>query len=195
MDTIVLGAGIIGVSVAIHLAERGRSVLLIDRRGLGKRRPSEMPACFSERGIALHRFPQDLATILRHARNRSIDSHYHASALPLIGPFLRADRRHSRSTTYRRIQQAYEPLIARSIEEHALLVDKAGAAGLIRKDGWISGYRSAFAFDTAAEEADRIKQSSASITPSYQPLISPEWNQTFCSLWPAQFAGSRLGRR
>jgi len=30
-DVIVLGAGIIGVSTALHLQERGRTVLLVDR--------------------------------------------------------------------------------------------------------------------------------------------------------------------
>ncbi|MNT41877.1 Dihydroxy-acid dehydratase [compost metagenome] len=35
-DTIVLGAGIIGVSTAIHLARRGRSVVLVDRRTAGE---------------------------------------------------------------------------------------------------------------------------------------------------------------
>ena len=33
IDVIVLGAGIVGVSAAIHLQRRGRSVLLVDRRG------------------------------------------------------------------------------------------------------------------------------------------------------------------
>ncbi|MBD3805411.1 MAG: FAD-dependent oxidoreductase, partial [Thioclava sp.] len=32
-DAIVLGAGIVGVSTAIHLARRGRSVVLVDRQG------------------------------------------------------------------------------------------------------------------------------------------------------------------
>ena len=35
-DVIVLGAGIVGVSVAVHLQQRGRSVLLVDRRGAGR---------------------------------------------------------------------------------------------------------------------------------------------------------------
>ena len=35
-DVIVLGAGIVGVSVAVHLQQRGRSVLLVDRRGPGE---------------------------------------------------------------------------------------------------------------------------------------------------------------
>ena len=35
-DVVVLGAGIVGVSVAVHLQQRGRSVLLVDRRGPGE---------------------------------------------------------------------------------------------------------------------------------------------------------------
>ena len=35
-DAIVLGAGIVGTSVALHLAKRGLSVALVDRRGPGE---------------------------------------------------------------------------------------------------------------------------------------------------------------
>ena len=34
-DAIVLGAGIVGVSAALHLAKRGLAVALVDRRGAG----------------------------------------------------------------------------------------------------------------------------------------------------------------
>ena len=36
VDVIVLGAGMVGTSVALQLAERGRSVVLVDRRGIGE---------------------------------------------------------------------------------------------------------------------------------------------------------------
>ena len=35
-DAIVLGAGIVGVSAALHLAKRGLAVTLVDRRGPGE---------------------------------------------------------------------------------------------------------------------------------------------------------------
>ena len=35
-DAIVLGAGIVGTSIALHLAKRGLSVALIDRAGVGE---------------------------------------------------------------------------------------------------------------------------------------------------------------
>ena len=34
-DVIVLGAGIVGVSAALHLQDRGRRVALVDRRAPG----------------------------------------------------------------------------------------------------------------------------------------------------------------
>ncbi len=35
-DTIVLGAGIVGISVALHLQKAGRSILLVDKRAPGE---------------------------------------------------------------------------------------------------------------------------------------------------------------
>ena len=35
-DVIVLGAGMVGVSVALHLQKRGRDVVLVDRREPGE---------------------------------------------------------------------------------------------------------------------------------------------------------------
>ena len=35
-DAMVLGAGIVGTSIALHLARRGLSVALVDRRGVGE---------------------------------------------------------------------------------------------------------------------------------------------------------------
>ena len=42
-DVIVLGAGIVGVSVALHLQKRDRNVVLIDRQGQEKKRATAMP--------------------------------------------------------------------------------------------------------------------------------------------------------
>jgi glycine/D-amino acid oxidase-like deaminating enzyme len=42
-DVIVLGAGMVGVSVALHLQKRGRDVVLIDRREAGRKRATATP--------------------------------------------------------------------------------------------------------------------------------------------------------
>ena len=38
-DVIVVGAGAAGASAAFHLAQRGRSVLLLERQGPGRAKP------------------------------------------------------------------------------------------------------------------------------------------------------------
>ena len=38
-DVIVLGAGMVGVSAALHLQKRGRNAVLIDRHELPARKP------------------------------------------------------------------------------------------------------------------------------------------------------------
>ena len=57
-DAIVLGAGIVGISAALHLAKRGLAVALVDRRGAGRgdllrqrrdhRGQYAFPACVSD---------------------------------------------------------------------------------------------------------------------------------------------------
>ena len=43
-DVIVLGAGIVGTSIALHLAKRGLAVALVDRRGPGEETSYGKPA-------------------------------------------------------------------------------------------------------------------------------------------------------
>ena len=43
-DVVVLGAGIVGVSIAVHLQQRGRSVLLVDGAGRARKPPTAMRA-------------------------------------------------------------------------------------------------------------------------------------------------------
>jgi len=156
-DVLVLGAGIVGVSLALNLALRGRSVLLVDRRGPGEETSFGNAGLIQREGVVPYGFPQDLPTILRHGRNRSTDSAYHPRALPGLAPFLGRYWWHSRLSSHRRIQRLYEPLIRHSLAEHGVLIDKAGAGDLIRKDGWIKAFRTAPALEAALREAERIK--------------------------------------
>jgi D-amino-acid dehydrogenase len=155
-DALVLGAGIVGVSVAIHLAQRGRRVVLVDRREPGEETSFGNAGLIQREGVVPYGFPQDIRVLLRHAVNRNIDSSYHLSALPFIAGFLVRYWWHSRPASHRRIQRLYAPLIERSVDEHALLIGKARAEHLIRKDGWLKVFRTAEAFDAAAADADRL---------------------------------------
>jgi D-amino-acid dehydrogenase len=60
-DTIVLGAGIVGVCVAIHLQRRGRNVLLVDRREPGRETSYGNAGIIQREGVRPRAFPRELS--------------------------------------------------------------------------------------------------------------------------------------
>ena len=81
-DVVVLGAGIVGVSVALHLAKRGKSVVLVDRQGAGEGTSFGNAGLIQREGGAPHRFPQHMPTLLGYMQNRSIPMRFQWRALP-----------------------------------------------------------------------------------------------------------------
>lgn len=157
-DVAVLGAGMIGVCVALHLQMRGRAVVLIDRRGVAEETSFGNAGMIQREAVSPHAFPQDLTTILRYARNRSTDAYYHFSALPRVAPFLWRYWRHSRKKRHAEITRHYARLIAPCVAEHDALAAEAGASDLLRRAGWIRLYRTAAKLDTALADAQRWRQ-------------------------------------
>ena len=82
-DVVVLGAGMVGVSAALHLQARGRDAVLFDKHGEAGEETSYGNAGLIERASVFpYMFPRDLPHILRYAFNRSTEAHYHLDALP-----------------------------------------------------------------------------------------------------------------
>ena len=91
-DVIVLGAGIVGTSVALHLVKRGLSVALVDRGGVGEGTSYGNAGIIEGNTIFPPAFPSDWATLLRIALKRSPVANYHLTFLPQIAPWLAAFR-------------------------------------------------------------------------------------------------------
>ena len=64
-DVAVLGAGIIGVSAALHLQARGRSVVLVDRRGPGEETSHGNAGLIERASVVPYAFPRALPELLR----------------------------------------------------------------------------------------------------------------------------------
>ena len=60
-DVIVLGAGMVGISAALHLLKRGRSVVLLDRRGPAEETSYGNAGLIQREGIVPYMFPRDLS--------------------------------------------------------------------------------------------------------------------------------------
>ena len=161
-DVIVLGAGMVGVSCAVHLAKRGRSVVLVDRRGAGEETSFGNAGLIQREGVVPYPFPRDLATLLRIARNRSTDARYDPRALPKLLPFLARYWWNSAPERHAAIARAYAPLIEASLAEHDALAAESEAAPLIRREGWMMVFRSAGALEAALDQA-RIENQSFGI--------------------------------
>jgi D-amino-acid dehydrogenase len=157
-DVVVLGAGIVGVSVAVHLQKKGRSVLLVDRREPGFETSFGNAGLIQREAIYPYGFPQDFGVLVRYGINRAIDLHYHASALPVITPFLWKYWRNSGVTRHDAIARLYANLIERCVDEHEALIAEADAGQLVRRNGWIKIFRTTKARDENFADAERLKR-------------------------------------
>src|SRR5262249_37411919 len=140
-DAMVLGAGIVGTSIALHLARRGLHVALVDRRGPGEE-TSYGNAGVIGSTVYPASFPRRFSSLLQVALKRSTVANYHVGALPRVFPWLLTFR--AASTPERRAETArlMRPLMARAVVEHEALLAEAGAMRYLRRDGIITLYRS-----------------------------------------------------
>ncbi|MBC8748652.1 MULTISPECIES: NAD(P)/FAD-dependent oxidoreductase [Paraburkholderia] len=146
-DTVVLGAGIVGVCVAVHLQKRGRAVALIDRKQPGNETSFGNAGLIQREGVYPYAFPRGLGTLLRYARNQSPDVRYHADAILQVAPFLWRYWRNSHPAKHAEIAKSYATLIEHCVSEHRALAADAGASALLRPIGWIKVFRHAAARD------------------------------------------------
>ncbi|SAL54439.1 FAD dependent oxidoreductase [Caballeronia udeis] len=154
-DTIVLGAGIVGVSVAAHLQKRGRSVALVDLRQPGYETSFGNAGLIQREGVYPYAFPRGLRTLLRYARNQSPDIRYHPNVMFKLAPFLWKYWRNSRPRTHAAIARTYATLIEHCVTEHRALAQEAGASELLRPIGWMKVFRSAAQQDQETHLAER----------------------------------------
>ena len=76
-DVLVLGAGMVGTSAALHLQKLGRDVILVDRRAHAGEETSYGNAGLIEcASVFPYMFPRDVSQILQYALNRSPQVRY-----------------------------------------------------------------------------------------------------------------------
>ena len=157
-DIVVLGAGIVGLCVALHLQKRGRAVALVDRRGVAEETSFGNAGLIQREGVFPYGFPHDFGALARYALNRTIDAHYHPSALAKLAPFLWQYWQHSRPGRHAEVARVYAKLIEHCVSEHEAMVAEAGAGDLIVRGGWMKVYRSARERDLRFAEAEGWKK-------------------------------------
>jgi len=157
-NVVVLGAGIVGICVALHLQKRGRETVLVDRRGAAEETSFGNAGLIQREGVYPYGFPHDFGALLRYGLNRTIDAHYHPSALLRITPFLWKYWHHSRPARHAEVARRYSKLIEHCVSEHQALAVEADASGFLRPSGWMKVFRTARERDRRFAEAERWRQ-------------------------------------
>lgn len=140
-DAIVLGAGIVGITLALQLQLRGRRILLIDRQPPGIATSFGNAGLIERSSVFPYAFPRDWRTLMDYALQRKSAAHYHARALPSLLPWLLRYWSHSSPQRYPAAITGALPLIAHCWSEHEPLIEAAGARALVNEHGWIKLYR------------------------------------------------------
>jgi D-amino-acid dehydrogenase len=157
-DVIVLGAGMVGVSVALHLQKRGRDVVLIDRRAAGEETSYGNSGLIQREGVIPYTFPREFGAVLSYAMNHRSDVTYHLSALPRLAPWLFRYWQNAAPERVERSAQALAPLMAQCVEEHDALITEVGnaASALVKHEGWIRCLRTEESLRQAIANARRL---------------------------------------
>jgi D-amino-acid dehydrogenase len=88
VDVVVLSAGIVGVSTALQLVERGLSVALLDRQSPGEETSYGNAGVLDGAGVYPTGFPRGFRTLLRVALKIAPHANFHWADLPPLAPVL-----------------------------------------------------------------------------------------------------------
>ncbi len=156
-DVLVLGAGIVGIALALKLQAAGRSVTLLDRGEPGAATSFGNAGLIERSSVFPYAFPRDGRTLLDHALQRKLAARYHWRALPFIARWLLSYWQHSSPALYPTAIAGALPLVERSWDEHAPLIEAAGATALVNEHGWIKVFRTAASRAEALDLAERSR--------------------------------------
>ena len=159
-DVIVLGAGMVGVSVAVHLQKRGRDVVLIDRQEPGEETSYGNAGLIQREAVIPYTFPREFGVILSYALNHRRDAVYHLSALPRLVPWLFRYWQNAVPERVERSMRALAPLLAQCVGEHDALTAAAGGAAqtLVHHRGWLNCFRAEESLRAAIATARRLDE-------------------------------------
>ena len=178
----VLGAGMVGVSIAAHLQKRGKQVVLVDRRHPGEEASYGNGGMVQREAVFPHPFPREFSELRRIAKNRSVDVHFHWDALPGLAKPLYGYWRNSAADRYPTIARDWATLIETCLDEHKKLSAEAGSTDLLRPVGYLRAYESREALDLDLVKADMARDfgvNSTAIDPAKLAEMEPHLRTGF----------------
>ncbi len=157
-EAVVIGAGMVGVSVAWHLQKKGFQVTLVDKKLPGEETSFGNAGLIQREAIYPHPFPTDVRELWRIAFNNSLDIRYRPRAIMHYRQPLLRYWQASLSKNYRAIVPEWAQLIEHSTASHQEMMDGSDTSDLIHQKGWLQLHRTQASFDHAIEQAKSSSQ-------------------------------------
>ncbi|MCA0399687.1 MAG: FAD-binding oxidoreductase [Proteobacteria bacterium] len=140
-DVLVLGGGVVGTSLALDLALRGRSVGLIEKGAPGRETSFGNAGLIQREAVMPYPFPRDIRLLFQYALGRKPEANYHIADVLKVAPFLWRYFHASSKEGQLKTAQANLPLFAHCLTEHTRLATAAGVQDQLRPGGWLKVYR------------------------------------------------------
>ena len=153
MRVAVIGAGIVGVSCALHLQRDGHAVTLIDPRAPGTATSFGNAGGIVTGAVVPNSTPALWRDIPRMLFDRDSPVRVRWSYLPRIAPWLARFLLAGRHSRVAAIADALHPLVSRAYIAHRELSALSGADDIVRPVGWLKVYETEAGF--AATQYDR----------------------------------------
>jgi len=157
-QTVVLGAGMVGVSIAWQLQQRGHQVTLVDRRQPGRETSFGNAGIIQREAVRPYPFPRDMKTILSVLPNKRVDIRYRPAGMINAASPLLSYWHNSSNRLYKKIVPEYASLIQLCLKTHGPMIEAANADHLVRREGWLEIYR------TPSKLAQRVKEAEEAST-------------------------------
>jgi len=151
-DVVVIGGGIVGLSTALELQARGKTVAIIDP-GEARGRASFGNAGVLSRGsIFPVAGPGVIGKLPGYLGGKDIAVRVRLSALPEFAPWLPRFLLSANETSWRKAAAALNPMVAAGMDRHLALADMVGARHMIKRNGYLRLYRHDNGVGTSATE-------------------------------------------
>lgn len=155
-QTIVLGAGMVGTGTALALQDRGREVLLLDRREPGRETSYGNAGIIQGEAVEPYALPRTLPDLVATVFGKHNQVDWRLSEAPNWAGPLWSYWRQSEESRHARISQIYARLIQSALADHEPLIAAAGAGALLRRDGLRQLHRSPAELTAALRGAERL---------------------------------------
>ncbi len=157
-EVIVVGAGMVGTSIAWHLQKHNSQVLLLDRKSPGSETSYGNAGLIQREAIHVHPFPRHLTELVRLLPNQNTDIRYRWPAVLRHHRALLQYWQFSAPSSVQKIEKEWETLIEHCTSEHQEMITAAGAENLIRRVGWIEMHRTEDKFRVAIAAALNMRE-------------------------------------